>query len=138
MEWAEELGSRGPEGEPTYSVVLVDLVHATIALVNGDDLARVLHDDLVGLEAAIRADAVASIRCLDHLDADAVLAALGLALREVGEGAVRAVFFADVAVALVAFVEHNPVLAVFGAAVLLGAYALGEIAQVRRLLPVEQ
>jgi hypothetical protein len=120
----------------TYLVILVDFVHSSFAFLLGDDLARILHDDLVRLEAAIAADAVAAVGRLDDLDSHAVLAAPGSPGCQVGKGSIRAARLADVAVCVVALVEHDSVLARLAAAVLWLAYTLGLIIEdVRHLFP---
>jgi hypothetical protein len=121
----------------TNLIILVFLVHPAVTLFYRDDLARVLHDDLVGLKAAVAADAVASVSCLKDLNAHAVSTALlGPCLQRL-EGAVVAELLPNVAVGLVTLVEHDAVLAIFTAPILRLAHALGgEVLKMWRLLPV--
>ena len=58
----------------TNLVVLVLLVHSSIALLLGDDLARVLENDLMRLERAVAAHTIPTVCRLDHIDANVVLA----------------------------------------------------------------
>lgn len=110
-----------------YLVILVDFIHSSFAFLFGDDLACVFHDDLVRLEAAIAADAIAAVRRLDNLDTDAIFSALGSPGRQVGKGTVCAFGLANVAICVVAFVEHDSVLTRLGTAILWLAHTLGLI-----------
>jgi hypothetical protein len=119
-----------------YLIILVNLIHSSFAFLFRNNLTRVLHDDLVRPEAAVAADAVASVRRLDHLDSDAVLAASSPPSREVSKCSVRAEGPADIAVCVVAFVKHDSVLAALAASVFRVAHTLGLIIEnVWHLLP---
>lgn len=110
-----------------YLIILINFIHSSFAFLFGDDLACILHDDLVRLEAAIAADAIAAVRRLDNLDADAIFSAPVSPGCQIGKGAVRAFGLANVAICVVAFVEHDSVLARLGAAILWLAHTLGLI-----------
>jgi hypothetical protein len=108
----------------TNLVGLVFFVHSALALGLGNDLAVVFHNDLAGFEAAVAPDAVAAVRRLEHLNADPVLVTPEPALRQVGKRAIGAVRPANVAVCVVALVQHAAVLAAVSAAILGIANAL--------------
>lgn len=58
-----------------YLFVLVDLVHTSVTLIFSDDLAGILHNDLVCIEATVGANTKPSIKCLNDLYTHHVLAA---------------------------------------------------------------
>jgi hypothetical protein len=120
-----------------YLVVLIHLIHPPLTLFLGDDLSSVFHDDLVGAEATIAPDAVAPIARFYDLNTNAEPATLlGSILKEL-EGAVGAMGEADIAVRLVALVQHDAVLALVATALLGLADALRLVVlEVRCLLPV--
>jgi hypothetical protein len=121
----------------SHLVVFVNLVHAALTLNLSDNLTGILHDDLVGLEAAVAANAVTTIRSLDNLNTNSVLAAPRSTGCEISESTVGAMLLPDIAVVLVALVQHDSVLAAFATTVLRLANALGRvIVEVRRLAPV--
>lgn len=95
-----------------YLVVFVPVFHALFAFVLRNNLSCVFDNDLVWLKCTIASDTVSPICCLDDFDADVVLPALFVALLETFKGPIVAVIGADVAVCVVAFVEHVPVQAV--------------------------
>lgn len=122
--------------DSTYLVIFVDFIHSSFTFFFGNDLARILHDDLVRLEAAIAADAIAAVGRLDDLDTHAILATSSSTSGELRKRAVRAILLANVAVGLVAFIQHDPVLAALAAAVLWLAHTLGLIIEdMRHLFP---
>lgn len=101
----------------TYFIVLVLLIHATLTLGLSDDLTRVLHDDLVGLETAVAPHAVSTIRGLENLNTNAESTTLLGTLSQILECAVLAVVLANIAVGVVALIQHDAVLAVLGATI---------------------
>lgn len=119
----------------TYIVVLVDFVHSSLTLLFRDNFSRVFHDNLVRLEAPVAADSVSTVRCLDHLNANTVFPALISPSCEICKGTVRTVLLSNAAVAVVAFVEHNSILAIVPAAVFGLADTLGHVVIVGGLPP---
>lgn len=120
----------------THLVVLVLLIHSTFALLISDDLARVLHDDLVGFKAAVATHTVASVFRFEDLNAYAVTTSLLGSFCEHLESPVLAKLSADVAVGLITLVQHDPILAILCASVFRRTYTLGsKILEVRSLLP---
>jgi hypothetical protein len=121
----------------TYLIILVLFVHPALTFRFRDDLARVLHDNLVGFETAVAADAVAAVTRLDNLHTDTVPAALLGALLQVLKRAVLAMVLAEVAVCVIALVQHDAILTVLIAAVFGPANAPGrEIPKMGRLFPI--
>jgi len=59
-----------------YLIIFVDLIHASITFILGDNLTSILYDDLICIEATITANAIASICSLDDFYSDPVLPAL--------------------------------------------------------------
>ncbi len=116
--------------------MFVDLIHSPVALFLCYNLTSIFHDDLVRLEAAVAADSVTAVRRLDNLDTDAILAALGSTSSQGRKGTVCAQVFAQVAVPLIALVEHDAVLAVVTTALVGRANAFGDVVEVRSLAPV--
>jgi hypothetical protein len=108
----------------TNLIVLVFVVHASLALFLRDDLTRVFHNDLIRVEVAIAANAIATVRGLDNLDANTVLAAFASTSHEIGKGAVVAKLLANIAIVVVAFVEHDSVLAILATAIVGSAHTL--------------
>lgn len=120
-----------------YLVVLIHFIHPPLTLLLGDNLSGVFHDDLVGAEAAIAPDAVAPIARFYHLNTNAEPSTLLSPILEELEGAVGAMGEADIAVRLVALVEHDAVLALVSTALLGLADTLGLVVlEVRSLFPV--
>lgn len=121
----------------TDLIVLVNLVHAALAFLFRNDLNRVLHDDLIWLKAAIAANPVPPVARLDDFHAHAIPAALLGAFLKILEGAVLAMRLADIAVRLIALIEHDAILAVLAAAVFDLADTLRrKVLKMRRLLPI--
>lgn len=96
----------------TYFVVFVVFVHATIALVFGDDLASVLNDDLIWIKASIASYTVASISGLYNFNPYSVLSAALAALLQIGKSAVLAMSATSSAIAIVTLIKHDSVLAI--------------------------
>lgn len=106
----------------TYLIVLIDCPHAPFTLILCDDLARVLHNDLVRLKCTVAAYTIPSISCLNDLHSNVVFpTSLGTLLKflEAPVAAVRS----DTTVGGVTFVVHESVLTVFVAASLFIAKA---------------
>lgn len=121
----------------THFVVLVLLVHPALALGFGNDLSCVLHDDLVGFESAIASYTVATVRGLDDLDTHTIGTTLLGAFLQVLERAVLAAVFADIAVGVVALIQHDAVLTILCASVVTLANTLRLVVlEVIRLAPV--
>lgn len=89
-----------------YLIIFVAILHPLIALILCDDLASILDNDLVWFKRPITADAISTISCLDHFDPDIILSTLLVPLLETFKCPIVAVLGADVAVGVVAFVEH--------------------------------
>lgn len=120
----------------THLVVLVLLIHSTFTLLIGNDLACVLHNDLVGFKAAVATHTISSVFGLEDLNTYAVTTSLLGSFCEHLESSVLAELFADVAVCLITLVQHDPILAVLCASVFRRTYTLGsKILKVRSLLP---
>ena len=60
----------------SYLVILVYLIHTAVTFFFRDDLTSIFHDDLVWFEAAVGADAIATVRSLDDLNTYAELSTL--------------------------------------------------------------
>jgi hypothetical protein len=121
----------------TDLVVFVYLVHPAITLFLGDNLARVLHDDLVGFEAAVGTHSITSIFRLEHFNTGPVSTTFLGTLLKILESSVGTQGLADVAVGLVAFIQHDPVLTLLCASIFGLTHALGlEVIKVRSLLPI--
>lgn len=120
----------------TYVVVFVDLIHSSVALFFCDNLTSIFHDNLVRFEAAVAAHSVTTVRGLDNLDTDTILAAFGSTSGQGRKGTVCAKFFAQAAVALVTLVKHYTVLAIVTTTVLRRANTFGYVVEVRGLAPV--
>lgn len=120
----------------THLVVLVLLIHSTFTLLVGDDLARVLHNDLMRFKAAVATHTISSVFGLEDLNTYAVTTSFLGSFREHLESPVLAELLADVAVGIIALVQHNTILAVLCASVFRRTYTLGrKILEVRGLLP---
>lgn len=95
----------------TYVVVFVYCPHPLLALKLGENLAGVLHNNLVGLEGTVAADAIPAIFCLDDFDSNVILASgLGPMLKTLKIPVTA--LGTQPAVAVVTLVEHIAVLAV--------------------------
>jgi hypothetical protein len=81
----------------------------------------------VRLEATVAADTVAAVRGLDNLDADVILAAFGSTSHQVSKGAVCAVSPPNVAVPVIALIEHAAIQTALAATVLWLALATGHV-----------
>lgn len=77
-----------------------------LTLLLSDNLPRILDDNLIWFECSVAANAVTSILCLDHLDADVIFAALFDSLLQELEVSVSTLFLRKTAVAAVTFVIH--------------------------------
>lgn len=108
--------SRVEEVKDSYLVVSIFFLHSPLTLFLCNDLARILYNDLAGLESAARSNTKPFVDRLDQLYAHVVLVASLVAFFQVGETSVLAELGADVAVAVIALVEHISVLTVFIAA----------------------
>lgn len=121
----------------TNLVVFVDLIHTAITLLFSDDFACVLHNDLMRLKAAIATNSISTIRGLDDLDTDAVLATFVSTCCKISKCAVGAVLPTNVAIVLITLVKHYTILAALSAAIigLANAFRL-EVMEVWRFSPV--
>lgn len=106
----------------SHLIVLVNRPHSTFALLLSNDLAGVLHNDLVRLEGAIATNPISAIRGLNDLYTDVVFASCLDALLQFLETAIPAVR-AKATVGVITFVEHVPILAVLIATSLFGTRA---------------
>ena len=120
---------------PTHIFVLVHLVHTALTFQLSDDFSRVLHNDLIWAEVAVAAHTVSAVGCLHDFHANAVLAALVAASSKLCKCSILTVLGSNVAVVLVAFVEHDAVLAILGATIPRRANALG-VTEMRNFAPV--
>lgn len=91
-------------------------MHTLIALLLRNDLSSVLDNDLIRLKGAIWTYPVPTINGLHDLDANIVFSTCLASVLQFCKGAVGAQFRANVAIAVIAFVEHKAVHAVFAAA----------------------
>jgi hypothetical protein len=98
----------------------------------GDDLAGVFDNDLVRFERPVAADSIPAIHRFDDLDTNVVLAACLRAMLELLKIAIPTVR-SQSAIAVVAFVEHVPVLTIFVATCILRAHASRELRMLVRL-----
>lgn len=106
----------------THIIGLVYCPHPLLTLKLCDNLSSVLNNNLIGLKGAIAAHTIPTIRSLDHLHSDIVLATGLGSLLELVEAAVATVR-PQPAVAIVTLVEHIAVLTVLITAIFLGAHA---------------
>lgn len=93
-----------------------------ITLILSNDLARVLHNNLIGLKCTVRSYTMATVHCLHDFNAYVVFAAGFTSFLQFCEGSIRAAL-THVAISLVAFVEHEAVKAILVATGLCCAYA---------------
>ena len=89
-----------------YLIILVPVLHPIITLILRDNLTRILHNNLMWFEGPIAANAVTSICSLDDLDANIVFAPFLVAFLELLKAAVAATLGANIAISIVALVEH--------------------------------
>ena len=92
-----------------YLCIFVELMHALITFFLSDDLASIFHDDLVWLKCPIRPNAMSTINGLADFDTDSVFPTSFGSLTQLFKGTICAMFWSDVAIAIVAFVEHEAV-----------------------------
>lgn len=102
---------------PSYLVILVNLPHTAFTLVCSDNLSRVLHNNLVRLEATVASHAITTIRSLDDLNTNSVLAALVSTSCKIRKGTVLAMSSASIAIGVITLIKHNAVLAALRATV---------------------
>lgn len=108
----------GRQESSTYLIALILLVHSALTFSLCDDLTGVFHDDLVRLEASVASNSITAICGLDDLHANAeATALLGPRIQPL-ESAVLTVLLANVAIRIVALVEHYAVLAVLSTPIL--------------------
>lgn len=100
----------------TYFSVLVTTMHTIVTFFLSNNLARVFNNDLIRFERAVGTNPVAAVDCFAYLDTNVVLTASLCTFAEGLEGTIGAVIGADVAIAIIAFVEHETVMAIFIAA----------------------
>lgn len=105
--------------------MLIDRPHSFLTLRLGDNLTRVLHNNLVGLKGAVAPNTVPTIRRLDDFHADVVLASSLGPLLELLETAVTALLTHS-AITFITLVEHVAVLTLLVAARFWRAHALGQ------------
>jgi hypothetical protein len=123
----ESINSKAPRAiKGTYFIVFVYCPHPPLALKLGDDLARILHNNLIGLEGTIAADAISAICCLDDFDSNVILASgLGPVLQAL-EISVTALG-TQPAVTVVTLIEHIAVLTVIITASVFRTHASGQL-----------
>lgn len=92
-----------------YLVLLVYSAHTFLALSLSNDLAGVLHNDLVRLKGAVTANAVSTIWGLDHLNTHVIFASGLSSLLELFEVPI-ATLRTYAANPVIAFIEHVAVL----------------------------
>lgn len=107
----------------TNLVVLVDSPHPPFAFGLSQNLAGILHDDLVRLKGTVAAHSISTVWCFDNFDANVVFPSSLAALFELLEASVPA-FASQPAIAVVAFVKHVAILTVLVTASLFGTKAL--------------
>lgn len=95
-----------------HLIVLVLVFHAIIALILRDNLSCIFDDDLMWFEGSITSDTIATIRCLDHLDSNVVFAPPFVPFLELLEATIAATIGADIAVGIIALVEHMTIKAI--------------------------
>jgi hypothetical protein len=106
----------------TYVIVLIHCSHPFLALKLCENLSGILHNNLIRLEGAVAANAVATVLGLDDLDSDVILASsLGPVLESL-EVSVPTLW-TQPAVAVVTLVEHVAILAVLVTASILLTHA---------------
>lgn len=107
----------------TYLVLLVDLLHAALALGLRDDLSGILNNYLMRVKLSHRTHTIATIYGIQNLDAIVIAITLGTLL-ELRERAIAAKFSAKATISVIAFVSHDAIVAslttpIFGIAIAL-------------------
>ncbi|KAI6763614.1 hypothetical protein HG531_013002 [Fusarium graminearum] len=116
-EWVKIVIVESSDDSETHLVVFIDLRHAALTLLLGNDFTSVLHDDLVRPEASIASYTVSTVRGLDHLNTNSILSAPVSSCCQIRERTVGAIFLASVAILLIAFIQHNSVLTTLAATI---------------------
>ena len=91
--------------------IFVAPVHTRVTLLLGDDLARIFHDYLIWGKATIGTNAIATIDSLDDFDANIEFSPCLVPFLKVSKATVGAAVFANIAIAVVALIKHETVVA---------------------------
>lgn len=105
----------------TYLVITVLLSHAALALILRDDFSSILHNDLIRLESSASSHTKALLLSLHHIHANAESSTLLASLLEVSELSIAAPLHIEMAIGVIALIEHVLILAALITACLRGA-----------------